>query len=70
MAHLPNDLDLLVVDIDGNDYHVWKRMQARPRVIMIEYNATFRPPDAIVQPYVRDPFWKGENFYGASLTVC
>ena len=69
MKHLPEQLDLLVVDIDGNDYYVWQAMTARPRVVMVEYNATFRPPDTLVQPYVTEPFWRGENFYGASLSA-
>lgn len=61
------DLDLLVIDIDGNDFHVWQALKSRPRVIMIEYNATFRPPAAVVQSYTKEPFWNGGNFYGASL---
>lgn len=69
MKHLPQEFDFLVIDIDGNDYHVWKAITAKPRVVMIEYNATFRPPDAVVQPYVKEPFWRGENFYGASLNA-
>jgi hypothetical protein len=67
MSRQPPDLDFLVIDVDGNDYHIWKAMHARPRVIMIEYNATFRPPAAVIQPYMSEPFWQGENFYGASL---
>jgi len=61
--------DLLVIDIDGNDYYVWEALDIRPRVVMIEYNATFRPPVAIVQEYSPQPFWHGENFYGASLAA-
>ena len=63
------ELDLLVVDIDGNDYYIWEALEARPRAIMIEYNATFRPPAAVVQEHSAEPFWQGENFYGASLSA-
>lgn len=32
-------LDFLSIDIDGNDYAVWQAVQARPRVVCIEYDA-------------------------------
>lgn len=32
-------LDFLSIDIDGNDYAVWNAVQARPRVVCIEYDA-------------------------------
>lgn len=38
---IPKDLDLMVIDIDGNDWHVWNSMHAyKPRVVMIEFNPT------------------------------
>jgi hypothetical protein len=68
LAANSEELDLLVIDIDGNDYYVWQAIsRVRPRVVMIEYNATFRPPAALVQRYKKDFFWRGGNFYGASL---
>ena len=41
-AHpIPEDFDLLSIDIDGNDYHVWEAVHAfRPRLVLIEYNPT------------------------------
>src|SRR5207247_8322866 len=36
---LRGDIDLLSIDIDGNDYWVWKAIDAiAPRVVVIEYN--------------------------------
>lgn len=44
---IPIDFDLLVIDIDGNDYHVWKGVERyRPRIVCIECNPSF--PDDIV----------------------
>jgi len=44
---IPADFDLLIVDIDGNDWHVWHSMQAyRPRVVVIEHNPSI-PNDVI-----------------------
>jgi len=51
---LPNDFDLLSIDIDGNDYHVWEACRAhRPKVVIIEYNPTIPTAVDFVQP--RDP---------------
>ena len=37
---LGGDIDLLSIDIDGNDYWVWKAIDGiAPRVVVIEYNA-------------------------------
>jgi Methyltransferase FkbM domain len=38
---IPQDFDLLSIDIDGNDYHAWEAIQAfRPRFVLIEFNPT------------------------------
>jgi hypothetical protein len=37
-------LDFLSIDIDGNDYAVWKAITARPRVVCIEYDAVSGTP--------------------------
>lgn len=43
---IPKNFDFLSIDIDGNDYHVWKSLvNYRPKVIVIEYNCAI--PDNI-----------------------
>jgi hypothetical protein len=65
---LTGDIDLLSVDIDYNDYWVWKAITiVRPRVVVIEYNGTLRPPMSLVVPYDPVRRWDGTNFFGASL---
>src|SRR5262245_38103799 len=67
-ADVTGDIDLLGIDIDYNDYWVWKAISAvRPRVVVIEYNASLRPPLSITVPYDPEGSWDGSNFYGASL---
>ena len=44
-ANFSGEIDLLSIDIDGNDYWVWEAISVvRPRAVVIEYNAVFRPP--------------------------
>ncbi|MGI9658532.1 MAG: hypothetical protein ACR2OD_06455 [Gaiellaceae bacterium] len=47
---IPTDFDLLSIDIDGNDYHIWERMTAyEPRLVCIEYNPTIATEVRFVQ---------------------
>jgi len=40
-TEIPVNFDLLSIDIDGNDYHVWECMRNyKPKVVVIEYNPT------------------------------
>jgi len=50
-TRLPAEFDLLCIDIDGNDYHVWAALERhRPRVIVVEYNFSIPDEVAFVQP--------------------
>jgi hypothetical protein len=65
---LRGPIDLLSIDIDNNDYWVWKAIDViEPRVVVIEYNATLRPPLSLVVPYNPQQIWSGSNYFGASL---
>tara|TARA_B100001250_G_C19143125_1_gene504711 strand:+ start:104 stop:364 length:261 start_codon:yes stop_codon:yes gene_type:complete len=45
---------LLVLDIDGNDYHVWQVLKFNPMVVMIEYNYNLDPNLNIVIKYNKE----------------
>lgn len=65
---VPTEPDLLSIDIDGNDYHVWEAIDAiEPRVVAIEYNARFPPPQEWVMAYDPAHRWDGTDQFGASL---
>lgn len=63
---IPTDFEFLVIDIDSNDWHIWKSLAGyRPKVVMIEFSE-FCPADIF---YVKDPAAPGPS--SASLTaVC
>jgi hypothetical protein len=61
---VPRDFSFLSIDIDGNDYHVWKAIQEYvPRIVCIEFNPTIPTEVDFVQP--ADP----EVIQGSSLTA-
>jgi hypothetical protein len=67
-AGFAGEIDLLSIDIDYNDYWVWKAIDiVKPRVVVIEYNATLRPPLSLVVPYAPAVAWNGTSYFGASL---
>jgi hypothetical protein len=50
-TEVPEDFDVLSIDIDGNDFHVWKAVtKYRPRLVVIEYNPTVPSAVDFVQP--------------------
>lgn len=67
-AGVPKDLDLMVIDIDSNDYYVWRAIhEFRPKVVMIESNPQFQPPELMVIDFHPMNYWDGTYYSGASL---
>ncbi len=64
---VPAEPDLLSIDVDGNDYWIWRAITRRPRVVVIEYNANLPADRAQTIPYDPAHRWDGSDFYGASL---
>jgi hypothetical protein len=65
---VPVEFDLLSIDIDFNDYWVWKALSNfRPRVVVIEYNAAFGPSMEWKVPYIAERTWDNSRNFGASL---
>ena len=67
---VPQEPDLLSIDIDGSDYWVWKAINRfRPRVVVIEYNASLGRTARVVVPYDPAARWSGGSHFGASLAA-
>ncbi|HKZ77065.1 MAG TPA: FkbM family methyltransferase [Pyrinomonadaceae bacterium] len=66
------DIGLLSIDIDGNDFWVWRAIDViRPVIVIIEYNHRFGPDAAVTVPY-DESFnrWRSSQplvYFGASL---
>jgi hypothetical protein len=68
------DIGLLSVDVDGNDYWIWEAIdEIRPRVVVCEYNSAFGPVEKVTVPY--DPAFTRQRahysnlYFGASLSA-
>jgi hypothetical protein len=64
---VPQNFDLLSIDLDGNDFWVWRAIESRPRVVVIEYNSAYGPYERKTIPY--DPYHLSSptDYFGASL---
>lgn len=64
-------VSVLSIDVDGNDYWLWERVEAiRPAVVVVEYNATCPPPLAVVQVHDDEgPKKVKTDYWGASLSA-
>ncbi len=66
---VPAGFDLLSIDTDGNDYYLWEALaDYRPRVVIIEINGAYPPPQRWVIAYNAAHQWRFDDYYGASLS--
>jgi hypothetical protein len=68
------DLGILSVDLDGNDYHVLEKITFfRPRILICEYNSVFGATRKISVPYdenfMRTKKHYSNLYWGASLAA-
>lgn len=65
---IPAEIDLLSIDIDGNDFHVFEKMTSvRARVVVLEYNPLYPPPMRLVGAYDPNYSYSETSYIGASL---
>lgn len=67
--NVPKEFDLISIDIDRNDFYVWKALSLyyKPRVVIIEFNSLFNSNEDKVIKY--DPYavWDASEYFGASI---
>lgn len=64
---VPDDVDLVSIDVDGNDYWIWKALRWEPSVVIIEYNSGWPHGEAVTIPYDPDHQWNRDAYHGASF---
>jgi len=70
--NIEGEIGLLSIDIDGNDYWVWERIEVvQPVIVIVEYNSVFGKNTAVTVPYDKE-FERHKKHYsglywGASL---
>ena len=62
---------IVSIDVDGNDYWIWKALKVEPDIVCIEYNAHFGPSEKVTIPYDPRFIWEKDKhwFRGASLAA-
>tara|TARA_B100000886_G_C20416712_1_gene489599 strand:- start:1423 stop:2292 length:870 start_codon:yes stop_codon:yes gene_type:complete len=67
-----SDIDILSIDLDGNDYYIWDAILSGgfcPKIIIAEYNGSLGPRAIWRMPYKPNNNWKlrKDNYFGASF---
>ena len=64
---IPEDFDLLSIDVDGNDLWIWESVQRyNPKVVVVEYNYTYPVDSSVTIKYDPNHRFQENNYYGAS----
>jgi hypothetical protein len=69
-AGAPHEFDVLSIDVDQNTFWIWEGLSSiRPRVVVVEYNASWPPGVDWKVHYDPQNVWDLTFAYGASLTA-
>lgn len=67
-AGVPPDFDVLSIDVDSIDYHLWEALHGyAPKIVIIEYNASIPPEQEYVVPRDLAASLSGTSREGASI---
>lgn len=66
--NVPYEFDLISIDIDGNDYWIWKELDFEPNIVIIEYNSNFSTDESYALIYnEKHDFNISGGYYSASI---
>ena len=69
-AGCPRDVDVVSIDVDGQDYWIWEALRCvRPRIVVIEYNSGLPADEELVEPKGRAGGWDNTDYFGASIAA-
>lgn len=76
LTPIPKHFDLLSIDVDGDDYHVWQSLHKyQPKVVIIEINVRDKPGVRRVNKSIRDitgtsvsSMWGITGYTGTSIS--
>jgi hypothetical protein len=66
-AGVPAEPDVVSIDVDGDDWWIWRALRHRPRLVVVEYNGNLDPATELVKPYDPAASWDFTSWFGASL---
>jgi hypothetical protein len=66
-AGVPPVIDVLSVDVDGNDFWLLAALKRKARIVLVEYNASLPVDEPITMKYNPAHRWDQTNYFGANL---
>lgn len=66
---VPYNVDLVSIDVDGQDLWIWLALSARPSVLIVEYNGSIPFGVSKTVPFRMDFGWDGTQWMGASFSA-
>jgi hypothetical protein len=64
---LPVDVDVLSIDVDGQEFWIWLALMKRPKIVVVEYNGSIPAGESRTIQFDLGHVWDGTLYHGASL---
>jgi len=68
-SNVPQDLEILSIDVDSIDYYIWRGLtDFRPKIVIVEYNSSISPDKDYIVPKHQAIELGGTSLEGASIS--